>query len=394
MFFKNFKPFGFRPTYGLAGAVVDIQAAWALDILGLGHASGGTSTSTNKTVMVLADTAAIADGFTVIEIPDTEDIPILDYAQLDTSTWVYSFKTKDGTNTPLAPTETINTDSGPVEVLIPGDPDVKGIFSGLSATTHLLNSTAPATQTTLSLGTGFYTLWQDGAGSSDLTAGTATIDTTGSATDGSPFTVEVTGAGTVTVTIVGGPPDAFQLESGTVRTPLIVSTTGEVTRAATITSEPTPAALTPSYGAGLIFATPSSVAGIQNYLGSYLDGANSLRVFSFIGTTATISKIIGGTTTFVDFAYNSTVGTTLAVLYKYGQDGIQVTAADFGGTFGVVATNPNADNVVLGTTLETGSANGSGQYQGHIANNFVGTYNDMIDLAESYGMDVSNLVRE
>jgi len=97
-------------------------------------------------------------------------------------------------------------------------------------TQYLLNSDAPATQTTGSLANGDYVLWQNGAGSSDLTAGTATISTTGSATDGSPLTFSVTSPGTVTVTIVGGPPDEFQLENGDFPTVFILSAGSTVVR--------------------------------------------------------------------------------------------------------------------------------------------------------------------
>jgi hypothetical protein len=110
------------------------------------------------------------------------------------------------------------------------------------AVQQLLNSDAPATQTTGSLATGDYVLWQNGAGSSDLTAGTATISTTGSATDGSPLTFTVTGAGTVNVTITGAP-DENQLEGGSVPTTFILSAGGTVQRNATdfqVTPNPLP----------------------------------------------------------------------------------------------------------------------------------------------------------
>jgi hypothetical protein len=107
-------------------------------------------------------------------------------------------------------------------------------------TNELLNSDSPATQTTASLITGDYVLWQNGAGSSDLTAGTATISTTGSATDGSPLTFTVTGAGTVTVTIVGGPPDEFQLEEGSIPTSFILTAGGSVQRNVTEFTVPNP----------------------------------------------------------------------------------------------------------------------------------------------------------
>ena len=96
-------------------------------------------------------------------------------------------------------------------------------------TQYLLNSNVPATQTTGSLANGDYVLWQNGAGSSDLTAGTATISTTGSATDGSPLTFSVTSPGTVTVTITGLP-DENQLENGDFPTVFILSGGSTVVR--------------------------------------------------------------------------------------------------------------------------------------------------------------------
>jgi hypothetical protein len=147
------------------------------------------------------------------------------------------------------------------------------VLSELGRTNELFNSDSPATQTTASLITGDYVLWQNGAGSSDLTAGTATISTTGSATDGSPLTFTVTGAGTVTVTIVGGPPDEFQLEEGSVPTTFILTEGGSVQRNATsFLATPTPAAFL-----RLRFADVVS----QNYLTS------GTIVISYNGTTLT-----------------------------------------------------------------------------------------------------------
>ena len=100
-----------------------------------------------------------------------------------------------------------------------------------AATNYLLNSDVPATQTTESLGTGDYILWVDGTGSAAVTAGTATITGGGTASDGTPDLFTVTGAGTVTVTVTGSL-DRFQLESGSVRTSYIPTTTVAVSRAA------------------------------------------------------------------------------------------------------------------------------------------------------------------
>lgn len=104
-----------------------------------------------------------------------------------------------------------------------------------ASTNYLLQSGAPSTQTTGSLGIGFYTCWLDGEEGVDsvvISAGTATIIGTGSATPETPLIFEVTIAGTITAT-VSGTPVIFQLEPGKVRTSYIVTTTATATRAAT-----------------------------------------------------------------------------------------------------------------------------------------------------------------
>ena len=76
----------------------------------------------------------------------------------------------------------------------------------------LLNSGAPATQTTASLALGIYTLWMDGTGSVSVAGTSAVITGGGTAIAGSPVTFTVTTAGTVTVTVTGSP-TRFQLEN-------------------------------------------------------------------------------------------------------------------------------------------------------------------------------------
>jgi lysophospholipase L1-like esterase len=105
-----------------------------------------------------------------------------------------------------------------------------GILSELGATNRLLNSTAPAMQTTASLATGSYTLWVNGTGSAVISAGSATMTGAGTSTNGTPVTINITGAGTVAVT-VSGSLNAFQLESGLGGTSLIVTGGTIATRA-------------------------------------------------------------------------------------------------------------------------------------------------------------------
>jgi len=67
-----------------------------------------------------------------------------------------------------------------------------------------LNSATPTTQDIDVLAVK-HTVCLVGTGSATISAGTATIAAGGAATDGTPFTVDVTGAGTITVTIAGSP---------------------------------------------------------------------------------------------------------------------------------------------------------------------------------------------
>lgn len=78
-------------------------------------------------------------------------------------------------------------------------------------TNFLLNSTAPATQTTGILVLGTYTLWVNGAGSATISSGTGTGCGTGVATQGNQVSFVIAIAGTCTVT-VSGALNAFQLE--------------------------------------------------------------------------------------------------------------------------------------------------------------------------------------
>jgi len=73
-----------------------------------------------------------------------------------------------------------------------------------AATYYFLNSATPVTQDCDVLAVK-HTVCLIGTGSATISAGTATIAAGGAATDGTPFTVDVTGAGTITVTIAGSP---------------------------------------------------------------------------------------------------------------------------------------------------------------------------------------------
>lgn len=155
--------------------------------------------------------------------------------------------------------------------------------SGLSVeearTNVLLNSAAPVTQTTASLGTGVYTLWVNGSGSATSSAGSATITGAGAATNGTPNVFTVTVAGTVTIT-VSGSLNAFQCELGTWGTSLIVTAGATATRAADVITLTSP----PAFGAATsLFAqfTPQAPVAFVNpqFAIQADDGTNTNRIF-------------------------------------------------------------------------------------------------------------------
>lgn len=154
-----------------------------------------------------------------------------------------------------------------------------GLLIEEARTNYLLNSLAPATQTTESLGTGTYTLWVAGTGSAEVAANTATMTGAGTATEGSPVTFTVTGAGTLDVTVTGSV-SAFQLENGVFPTSLIVTAGAAAARAADLAAI---AAVAPWFNAaeGTLYAE-ASILGYNATAGhsilSITDGTNTERI--------------------------------------------------------------------------------------------------------------------
>ena len=106
------------------------------------------------------------------------------------------------------------------------------IFESQARTNYLLNSAAPATQTTGSLVAAAHVLWVIGTGSATVTAGTGIASGgLGTATAGSPLYFTVTTAGTFVVTVTGSL-NRFQLERGGSPTSFIVTAGATAVRAA------------------------------------------------------------------------------------------------------------------------------------------------------------------
>lgn len=157
--------------------------------------------------------------------------------------------------------------------------DSNGWLQEEARTNQLLNSTAPATQTTASLGTGTYTLWVNGSGSATMSAGTGTGCGTGAATNGTPVNFTITIAGTCTVT-VSGSLNAFQLEQNTPSaaqgTSFIVTAASPVTRAGDAVTMNAPLSTTIASGAAsLVLQTNLLANGGANAATLIMRGANS-----------------------------------------------------------------------------------------------------------------------
>lgn len=125
-------------------------------------------------------------------------------------------------------------------------------------TNLLLNSTAPATQTTGSLANGVYTLWVNGSGSVSPAAGTAVGTGFSAALQGAPSNFTITTPGTVVVT-VSGALNAFQLELGTFGTSLIVTVGATATRAADVITVNNPPPATAAFSAFVRFTPASAI---------------------------------------------------------------------------------------------------------------------------------------
>ncbi len=113
------------------------------------------------------------------------------------------------------------------------DHDAAGAVLGYlfepASTNEFLNSDAAATQN-IALGTGTFTCSVHGAGSVTSSDGTGTASGHGAATDGTPVTIVVSGAGTITYT-VSGSPTYVQVEELAVSTSPIITAGVSATRA-------------------------------------------------------------------------------------------------------------------------------------------------------------------
>ena len=146
----------------------------------------------------------------------------------------------------------------------------------------LLNSTAPATQTTGSLSTGTYILWVEGTGSASVAAATAVITGAGSANASTPLVFNVTTTGTVTVTVTGTL-TSFQLEAGTYPTSFIQTSGSVINRSADLVRSTDISALGLVQGRGCIlieFEVMATNPGATSLIFDLSDGTFNNRIFA------------------------------------------------------------------------------------------------------------------
>lgn len=210
-----------------------------------------------------------------------------------------------------------------------------GLLIFESRTNRLLNSTAPATQTTASLATGAYTLWVNGSGSATMSAGTGTGCGTGASTNGTPVNFTITVAGTCTVTVTGSL-NFFQLELGAFGTSGIVTAGATATRAADniAAAGPLLSSLQASQGTALIAsfgvlnvnsgfnAVFIGAAGANNQMPGILNSTNNtIQVFD--GSTAGSIALGSGNYTLAVKSAVAWSGTTISFAANNGSVGAQ-----------------------------------------------------------------------
>lgn len=244
------------------------------------------------------------------------------------------------------------------------DPDT-GESLGLSIegqrTNYFLDSDSPATQTSGTLGTGAYTCWIEGSGSLATAENTGTATGEGTATEGSPNTFTVSGAGTFDWTITGDVTLA-QCEDGPFPSSYMPATDSAATRTpdlATITDlgwfNETAGIFTVSYR-----TAGSNPGGSTNYVILTLEKTGPVRLIYRISNGAnpqwTGSDDAASTTFALDLGTNVS-GTDYVAGLKFSNSGAAGLLSD-----GTLQTDSDVALPTGIVRLRLGANSGGGQY--------------------------------
>lgn len=229
-----------------------------------------------------------------------------------------------------------------------------GLLIEGSCTNFLLNSGAPATQTTASLAVGFYCLWITGTGSATSSAGTAVGTGFGAATSGSPNFIHVTTAGTVTVT-VSGSPSTFQLENQSFPSSYIATTGTTATRSAD---------------------QITILAGYSSPAGQYLNGSQGTVYCNFL-LEGVDSNIVGAQWV---FALNPTSTASFGVFANSTNNQLQIGTSTGGDA---VVSHVWQSNVTSSTMTSWAAINSTGSIWGALSGGGSGIGTNIGSLPQS-----------
>lgn len=235
----------------------------------------------------------------------------------------------------------------------------RGLLIESASTNHFLNSGAPVTQTSPSLGTGNYALWMEGTGSVAVAGNTATITGAGTATDGSYVPFAVTGAGTVNYTVTGSPTLA-QAESSSAPTSYIPTTAASVTRAIDLPVIDNPSWFNPAIGTFIVEWEDNgeidgearlfeAEGGTANFLVQVYPGVPALR--ALVGADGIVPQMTYTRNAVNKYAFS--YGTNLLQPALNGALGTADTTVTPGSGYTSISVGTNGSSLALNGTLRS-----------------------------------------